>query len=100
MENISCREQRQIKLLRNDPALRRIFEDLAEERVQTPEEISNRRSLPVTKVNAAIETLVDADLVSPMTRVVGGSVIYALSREGIKLEHSERYKEDCREYRF
>lgn len=100
MEKISCREQRQIKLLRNDPVLIHIFEDLAEERVQTPEEISIRRNMPVAKVNTALETLVDAELVSPMMRVVGGSVIYALSREGIKLERSGKYKEDCREYRF
>ncbi len=100
MEKIRCREQRQIKLLRNDPVLMHIFEDLAEERVQTPDEISNRRNMPVTKVNTALEALVDAELVSPMTRVVGGPVFYSLSRKGIKLEHSGKYKEDCREYRF
>lgn len=100
MEQLSCREQKQVKLLHNDPTLRYIFEDLAMEKVQTPEDISNRRDMPVTKVNAAIGTLVDAELVSPMGRAVCGSVFYSLSREGIKLELSGRYKEDCMEYRF
>ncbi len=95
MGKFSCREQKQVKLLHNDPVLRYIFEDLATEKVQTPEEISFRRDMPVTKVNAAIGTLVDAELVSPMGRVVCGSVFYSLSREGIKLELSGRYMEDC-----
>ncbi len=100
MEKLSCREQKQVKLLHNDPTLRYIFEDLAIEKVQTPEEISNRRCLPVSEVKTAIKTLVDAELVSPILRTVYGSVFYSLSREGIKLELSGRYKEDCTEYRF
>lgn len=100
MEQLICREQKQVRLLHNDPILRYIFEDLAMEKVQTPEDISNRRDMPLTKVNAAIGTLVDAELVSPILHTVYGSVFYSLSREGLKLEMSGRYKEDCREYRF
>ncbi len=99
MEKLSCREQKQIKLLHEDPVLRHIFEDLAEERVQTPEDISVKRNMPISKVNTALETLVDAELVSPILHTVYGAVIYSLSREGIKMEHSGRYKEpECREY--
>lgn len=100
MKKISCEERRQIELLREKRDLRHIFEGLADEKVCTLDEISSRWGLPISKVKTGLETLVDVDLVSPQVRAVGGSMFYSLSKEGIRLERSGKYKGDCGEYRF
>lgn len=71
-----------------DKNVKVIFDDIVRHKAHTPEEITNQLNLERSVVLNSLQTLVDADLITPTSSLptaFGTMTFYSPSREGIKL---------------